>query len=325
MSDLKAGIDLNCNPSIIKVLDADAFAKLFGTTRDNIISTCGSLIQSFDFRYEMIAGKQRDSIILSVLKAMNNSSFKVSGKERKNDWENGWQENFDAFVASGYDISALAPKYISKYDISRLFQHYIKPFDRMFELNYYTIYRHYLFNTYLKPFDSIFEFGCGSCYNLAIMNNLFPKKRVIGLDWAKNSINIANELGTRLNVPISGRLFDYFSPDSELDLPANSAIITLNSLEQIGADYQAFLNFILAKKPALCINAEPILELYDDNDLIDYLAIRYHKQRNYLYGYYDALKHLETLGKIRIEKIQRVPFGNNFHEGYSFIVWRVVV
>lgn len=306
------------------VLDADAFAILFGTTRENIISTCGELLQQFDFRYEAVTGVERDAIILDVLKAVDSGNFKVSGKERKNDWEQGWQENLDAFVGSGYDIAALAPKYISKYDVSRLFQQYIKPCDRMFELNYYTVYRQYLFSTFLKPFDAIFEFGCGTGYNLAVMNNLFPDKRVMGLDWAESSVNIANALGRQLNAPISGRRFDYFLPDCTLEIPANAAVITLNSLEQIGGDYQAFLDFILAKKPALCINAEPILEMYDDNNLIDYLAIRYHKLRNYLSGYYDALKLLEAQGKIRIAHAQRVPVGNYFHEGYSFIVWHVI-
>lgn len=306
------------------MLDTDAFAVLFGTSREDIMSKCGELIQRFDFRYEIVTGAEQDAIVLDVLKAIDSGNFKVSGKERKNDWEKGWQENLDAFVASGYDITALAPKYISKYDISRLFWRYVKPCDRMFELNYYTVYRQYLFSTFLEPVDSIFEFGCGTGYNLAIMHNLFPGKRIMGLDWAESSVKIADALGARLNASISGRRFNYFHPDYSLDLPANSAVVTLNSLEQIGGDYQAFLDFILEKKPALCINAEPVLEMYDDSNLIDYLAIRYHKLRNYLCGYYDALKHLEAQGRIRIVKAQRVPVGNYFHEGYSFVVWHVI-
>lgn len=324
MAEVESQIERSDARSLTGVLDADVFSVLFGTTRENIISTCGDLLKRFDFRYEVVTGEERDSIILDVLKAVDSGNFKVSGKARKNDWEKGWQENLDEFVASGYDIASLAPKYISKYTVSRLFQHYIKPYDRMFELNYYTVYRHYLFNTYLEPFDSIFEFGCGTGYNLAIMNSLFPKKPIMGIDWAESSVKIADELGVRLNATITGRRFDYFHPDHSLDLTTNSAVVTLNSLEQIGSDYQAFLDYILEKKPAICINAEPILEMYDDNNLIDYLAIRYHKHRNYLCGYYDALKRLEAQGRIRIEKAQRVPVGNYFHEGYSFVVWHLI-
>jgi hypothetical protein len=307
-----------------RTLDADTFALLFGTTRDDIIAKCGELIPSLDFNYEIVTAPEQDAITLDVLKAVDNGNFKVSGKERINDWEQGWQENLDAFVESGYDISSLAPKYISKYEISRLFQQYIRPHDGFFELNYYTVYRQYLFSTYLSQADSIFEFGCGTGYNMAIMSSLFPRKRIMGLDWAESSVKIADMLGSRLNAPISGRRFDYFHPDLSLDIPPGSAVITLNSLEQIGGDYSAFLDFIIAKKPAICINAEPFLEMYDENNLIDYLAIRYHKQRNYLCGYYSALKQLECDGKILIEKAQRVPVGNYFHEGYSFIVWHVI-
>lgn len=306
------------------VLDADAFARLFGTSRDDIISRCGAIIQQFDFTYQIVSADEQEAIVLDVLKAIDSGNFKASGKGRKNDWEAGWQENLDAFVTSGYDIAALAPKYISKYDVSRLFWRYIKPTDGMFELNYYTVYRHYLFSSYLESVDSIFEFGCGTGYNLAIMNSMFPDKSIMGLDWAESSVKIADALGAQRRAPITGKRFDYFQPDYDIDFPANSAVVTLNSLEQIGNDFQPFFDFILSKKPAICVNAEPILEMYDDSNLLDYLAIRYHKARNYLTGYYDALKRLDNEGRIRILKAQRVPTGNYFHEGYSLIVWQIL-
>jgi len=306
------------------VLDAAAFAELFGTTCDDIVFKYGDIIDRFDFNYEVVTGVERDATILVVLKAIDSGIFKISGKDRKGDWEKGWQETLDAFVESGFDIAALKPKYISKYEVSRLFSHYVKPRDRQFELNFYTVYRQFLFSTYFAPYKNIFEFGCGTGYNMAIINRLFPDKRIVGLDWAESSVNIANILGSQLNAPISGRRFDYFNPDYSLDFPPESVVITLNSLEQIGSDYAAFLDFILDKKPALCINAEPFLEMYEEDNLLDYLARRYHKARKYLAGYYEALKLLECEGKIRIEKAQRVNIGNFFHEGYSFIVWHVI-
>lgn len=305
-------------------LDVNGFARLLGVSREDIGSLCGELIDKYDFSYDIVSNGELEATILTVLKALDSGNFKPSGKERRENWERGWQENLDAFVESGYDLSALSPKYISKYAVSRLFSRYIKPRDRMFELNFYTVYRHYLFTTYCGSYGNIFEFGCGTGYNLAIMNRLFPDKRFVGLDWAESSVKIADSLGKCLNTAIAGRLFDYFQPDYSLDIPPDSLVITLNSLEQLGSDYTAFLDFLLEKKPALCINAEPVLEMYDDNDLIDYLAIRYHKTRNYLAGYYDALKKLESEGRVKIIKAQRVPIGNLFHEGYSFVVWSIV-
>jgi len=281
------------------------------------------MIARYDFRYDVLTDRALEQIILQVLKAIDSGNFKPSGAGRRTDWEKGWQENLDAFVASGYDIAALAPKYISKYEISRLFSRYIKPRDPMFELNFYTVYRHYLFTTFLACADAIFEFGCGTGYNIAIMHQLFPHMRIMGLDWAESSVAIANTLGRILNAPISGRSFNYFRPDFDLNFPENSLVITLNSLEQIGQDHGAFLDFLLKKRPALCVHAEPFVELYDGDNLIDYLAIRYHTARNYLAGYLPALQKLVTEGRIEIIKIHRIPFGNLFHEGYSLVIWKV--
>ena len=61
---------------------------------------------------------------------------------------------------------------------------------------------------------------------------------------------------------------------------------------------------------------------YNKNNIIDYLAIRYHKKRNYLYGYLTRLQELESEGKIEILKTQRVCFGILYHEAYSFVMWR---
>jgi len=324
LSNLNETLNSSNDKSTQGMLNAAAFAGLFGTTISDVVSKCGDLIESFDFQYEVLPKEEQDVVMASVIEAIEDGIFKVSGKVRKTDWENGWQENLDAFIASGCDISTLAPKYISKYPVSRLFSRYVKPRDTQFELNFYTVYRQYLFSTYLKPFKNIFEFGCGTGYNLAILNSLFPEKRLLGLDWAESSVKIANSLGAHLNAPLSGRQFDYFNPDFSLVIPESSVLITLNSLEQIGADHTEFLNFIIDKKPALCINAEPFVEMYDELNQVDALAILYHNKRNYLSGYYDSLKKLESECKIVIDKAQRIPFGNLYHEGYSYIVWRVI-
>jgi hypothetical protein len=98
--------------------------------------------------------------------------------------------------------------------------------------------------------------------------------------------------------------------------------LTMCALEQIGDKHEEFLQFLLRQSPALCINMEPICELYDEDNLLDHLAIRYHKQRGYLEGYLSRLRQLESQGRLTILKAQRVFFGNVYHEGYSFVVWK---
>lgn len=67
---------------------------------------------------------------------------------------------------------------------------------------------------------------------------------------------------------------------------------------------------------------EPLLDLYDETNLVDALAIRYHRKREYLFGFLPHLKNLAALGKIEIMEIRRLYFGSLYHEGYSYVAWR---
>lgn len=308
----------------MKKLDAIGFAKLFATTPDDIYSKCGELVQKYDFTYDILEQDELKETILLVLKTLESNKLSISGEDRREEWEKGWSENLNAFVENNYDVTTLVPRYMHKINIKRLFSDYIRPADENFELNIYTVYRHYLFQTYLSGYDCIYEFGCGTGYNLLIMAQLFPDKKLFGLDWADSSVKLVYLIGDSFKANIQGRIFNYFDPDYTLYIEDNSALITLNSLEQIGSNFGKYLEFLLAKKPCICINSEPFIELYQKDDLLDYLAIKYHKKRNYLNGYLSALRQLEMEGKIKIEKVQRVHFGNIFHEAQSFVVWRIL-
>ena len=306
-------------------LDATAFAKLFGTTKKDIEEMCGDLLsKKYDFRYALAINRELEGILLYVLKAIDEFSLTASGKGRRGDWQKGWKENLDTFIGNGYDLSALIPKYMFKANAKRLFFRFILPYDKNFELNFYNVYRNYLFKKYLSKYDYAYEFGCGTGYNLVIMAQLFPGMKLIGLDWADSSIKLVETIASAYDFNMKAHQFDYFNPDYALSVSENSVFITLNSMEQVGNNYHEFLRFIFNKRPALCINSEPFLELYNESNLLDYLAIKYHKKRNYLAGYLDALKELQDKRKIEILEIQKVPFGSVFHEGYSFVIWKIL-
>ncbi|MGZ3579125.1 MAG: hypothetical protein ACXWMH_00015 [Syntrophales bacterium] len=312
----------NMNEST-KALNAQGCARLFGTTAAEIERQCGDLLQKYDFRYRTVGGDAFKETLLKVIRTINESSLSVSGKGRHKDWETGIGENLRAFESGHYNLSELVPKYMYKFPVRRLFGEYIEPVDANFEVNFYTVYRQYLFKTYLDAYSSVFEFGCGTGYNLVIMEQLFPGKMLFGLDWARNSVKLVNTIAFALGIEtMKGRLFDFFSPDDSLEIAGDAVVITLNSMEQLGGDYNDFLQFLLRKKPALCINSEPFLEMYDENNLLDYLAAMYHRKRNYLKGYLPALKELEKEGRIKILKEHRVHLGNMFHEGYSLVIWK---
>ena len=63
------------------------------------------------------------------------------------------------------------------------------------------------------------------------------------------------------------------------------------------------------------------MELYDENNLVDYLAIRFHLKRGYSVGLLPFLFEKESKGEIRIKRVKRLYFGNDRMEGYTYMVW----
>ena len=303
-------------------LKLEGFARLFGTAVNDIPDDCQELIAQGDFRYRMLEGDERDRVLLDVLKRIDSGQFSVAGKEGKARWEKGWSENLESFIEHGHDLSTLVPKYIRPNQPLRLDQNYVMPSDPNFERNWYEVFRLWLFRTYFKDAETVYEFGCGSGFNLAVLAQLYPEKEFYGLDWAAASIDIVNELAKTYGWNMKGLLFDFFSPDETVKIADNSAILTIGAVEQTGRDYESFLQYLLKGSPKLCVHVEPILEWYDENNLIDYAAIRFHQKRKYWEGFPNRLKELENEGKVEILKTKRSYFGSLYIEGYSQLIWR---
>ena len=111
-------------------------------------------------------------------------------------------------------------------------------------------------------------------------------------------------------------------PDESLDIVPNSIAFTSGAIEQIASKFDKFLDFLLRKKPDLVVHIEPTYEVYDQDNLFDYLAAKFHAKRGYTQGYLPKLKALEAEGKIELIKVKRLMFGSLFMEGYTYMVWR---
>jgi hypothetical protein len=303
-------------------LGIEDFARLFGTTADTLPERSRALIAEGDFRYRPLAGEERDRVLLDVLTRVDSGEWSTAGEQGKPRWEKGWSENLEGFRKSGRDLSQLVPKYIRPHQAVRLDQNYVMPVDPNFELKWFEIFQQWLFTTYFKDAKVIYEFGCGSGINLAALATLYPDKKYIGLDWTAAATEIVDEMSRAYGWNMKGQRFDFFHPDKNVTIEPGATIFTVGALEQTGRDHEAFLQYLLEMKPALCVNVEPIVEWYDENQLVDYAAIKFHRRRNYWEGFPGRLKELEQEGRVEILKTKRSYFGSLYLEGYSQLVWR---
>ncbi len=306
----------------ISELKLDDFASLFGTTIDDIPDDCRELIAKMDFRYRKLSNDERDKVLLDIIKKINSDQLIIAGRKKKVIWEKGWSENLKNFLQKNYDINELTPKYYRAGQILKIYQNYAITYDPNFEFNFFKVFRLWLFKRYLKKIESVYEFGCGPGHNLIALAELYPKKKIHGLDWVVASRDLVNKIAEVYKYNITGHLFDMFSPDENLEIANNSAVMTIGALEQLGHDYESFLQYLLKKSPMLCLNVEPLCELYDKDNLLDYIAIKYQEKRKYLAGYLDCLRKLEIKGEIEILKTHRMFFGSLTNNGGSYVVWK---
>jgi hypothetical protein len=302
-------------------LTSKDFARLLGTTTDDIPAECLKIISKRDFRYQKLSTDSRDQILNQILQEIDSGKKWVSGPEKQAIWEKGWSENLKDYEDSK-DITALTPKFLTNKTVLRLGRDYIQPLSVDFEFNFVDVYRRWAFSKYLKDAQSIYEFGCGSCQHLPVLAELFPDKKLHGLDWAVTSKKIIEKLVRQKGWNIAGHVFDLYSPDVNLSLDHRCAVFTIGTMEQLGSKFEPFLEFLLQKRPLIVMHMESIRELYDDSYLTDYVALKYDSKRNYLGGYLDRLGQLQRDNKIKIIKAHRVFFGSMYHDSYSLIVWK---
>lgn len=302
----------------------DDFAALFAVARNEIPAACAEVISASDFGYDFPDKDARDRIILQVLRHIDSDKATLVGEHRADIWESCWADSLDRFVNAGHDADKLLPDFIKAGNPIRLNRDYVIPRTPRYEVAFLRVCRAFLFDRYFAQAKSVYEFGCGSGYNLVALSQQLPGRKLYGLDWSKSANRTVSLLRESQGIDITGLHFDFFRPDASLELDPASATLTMCALEQVGPRFDRFLGYLLDKKPQICVNMEPLLELYDETNLIDHLAARYHRKRGYLEGFLTALRALADKGRIEILDVRRFYFGSLYHEGYSYVAWRPI-
>jgi hypothetical protein len=306
-----------------EITSAD-FARSFAASEDEFSVVCRESIRECDFSYKRLNKKQRDKVILHVLKKIATDTQIIGAKERTLVWEKGWAENLRAFNEQNHNLDALIPKFIRENQPIRYDGDYIMPANPRFEYDFMTVFRLWLFEKYFSGYSNIYEFGCGSGLNLALLASLFPNKSLYGLDFVQSSVDLINSIGKTRRWRMSGHLFDMIKPNNDISLAENSAVFTFGALEQLASRFENFIQYLLVQKPSICIHVEPTVELYDEDVLFDYLAIQFHRKRGYTENFLPRLKQLESEGKAKLLKVKRLQFGSLFMEGYTCIIWQPI-
>lgn len=306
-----------------KTLTIKDFADLFGVPIENLPQNCVDIISQNDFGFKRVNARQRDEIILMILKNINSGNlFRVEGNEEgKKIWQKRWAERLVKFKKSGFDLTELIPEFLKNGDILRLHDDFIIARVPSFRLNFHKFLCQWIYQKYFREVDVVYEFGCGTAFNLIELARVFPEKMLYGLDWVSPVSGIIRLIAEKYDYNIHGGLFDMFSPNFDLVIENNSAFFTFSALEQLGKNFQPYLDFVLAKSPDIVVDIDAFVDLCNPDSLPDYLAIMFNQKRNYLNGYIMALRELEKKKKIIIQKIHKVPFGTLYQNGFSYVVW----
>lgn len=273
--------------------------------------------------YRYLNGEEQDAALLDAIKQLE-VKLRVSGGNDNAVWERGWGEILEQIRSKGFHPSLLKPQYFDRHDRMRLNGQYIESSNGSFSADYDQLLRRIVLSHYLKDAEKVVELGCGTGTSQLMLAELLPDAELVASDWATASQEIIRAIGSYVERDIRPVSFNMLTLEGwdNLSIDKDSCILTVHALEQLAGKWEPLMEKLLSAKPRYCVHLEPILEMYDEHSLFDYLAIKYHRHRGYLEGWLTRLRELARQGKIEILEERRLGFGNQYHEANTVIVWR---
>lgn len=264
-----------------------------------------------------IQGVERDRLLLEIIHRIESDTQVVGADERTEVWEKGWGDVLARFTANP-SADELLPAFVHSDQPLRWHGDLYHPDEELNEPQFIRAMQ-IVIGDYMQDASKIFEFGCGTGINLVALARRFPAHSFTGLDFAHSSVDLMWEIGGRLDLNIQGQLFNMRHPTGDFMLPNNAGVFTFGSVEQLASDFHRFMHYLIRNKPRIVVHVEPVVELYDPRNVVDALAIAFHRKRGYTVG---LLPFLQSSPDVEVLSVKRSYFGSLMHEGYSMIVWR---
>jgi hypothetical protein len=275
--------------------------------------------------YRPLTKTETAAAVAGIESVIRDKPLRTVGGDDPAVWERGWGELADQLASQRITTHTLRPQYYHGEVPCRLFGGLVEQVTPDFEYWVGLCVRVATFAEFLKGERHIVEFGCGTGINLLLLAQLMPGARLAGCDWATPSQRILAQIARETGEAIEGYRFNMLTASGECGpVGANTTVLTVHALEQVGAGWQPFLDFVIAHRPSLCVHLEPLVELYETAPLDD-LARRYHRKRGYLDGFVPAIKALAARGQAEILTLRRTAFSGLYQEAYSVLVWRLRV
>ncbi len=272
-----------------------------------------------------VSSTRRAEILGEIEDIIAQRRFRVIGEgDDQAIWQKGWSEVAAQIrAAEKITLETLKPQYFHRGVPLRLLGDYWIPDTDYFE--YYlgiAVRRLLMLHTFDAP-KCIVELGCGTGMNIVLAAELFPNAALVGTDWAAASVDIMRVMARKLGRDIEGAIYNMLTAEGGPTLPidAETDVITVHALEQLGASGPHVIDLLLKKRPRQVLHIEPMLDFYDRSLPHDDIAARYHLARGYLQGLAPALTAHAARGEIQILSQGRVRLGNLYHEAYSYISW----
>jgi len=304
----------------IESITLQDFAQHHQAKLDDLPEICRDQLNALNTRHSVVSSEEKE-IHLKKTQALIDQKTPRDPEENQRCFEAGWGEILAQCKSGKISRQSLRPQYVKPFDVIRYNGTLIRPENGYFFQALQEISLDYLFTKYLADYDHIYEFGCGTGRNLFRLAELYPGKTLHGFDWTPSTLELLNLMNAN-GKDIHGGLLNMLDPSGNEEVIAGSALITVDSMEQLGTNFGPFFDFLISKTPGVVMHYEPIVENYATSCPLDQMARKYHRKRGYLEGYLPHLQKREKEGKIQIIASFRTGYGDPWNEGTSVIIWQ---